>query len=43
MGFSMSSYKVYESEKRAWLLRNPNATQAQIELAFKAIAWRLGI
>jgi len=43
MGLSMAAYQLYEYEKQAWLRRNPEATPAQIERAFMAIARRLGL
>lgn len=39
----MSSYAAYDYEKQAWLRDHPDATPAQIERAFKAIARRLGL
>jgi hypothetical protein len=43
MGFLMATYQLYEYEKQAWIRRHPDATPAQIERAFKAIARRLGL
>ena len=37
------SYFRYEAAKAAWLRANPNATQAQIEAAFKRLAKSLGV
>lgn len=37
------SYHRYEAAKAAWLRANPNATQEQIEAAFKRLARQLGV
>lgn len=39
----MASYQLYEFEKAAWLRKHPEATTAQIDRAFRAIARRLGL
>ena len=39
----MATYQQYEYEKQAWLRRHPDATPAQIDRAFQAIARRLGL
>lgn len=39
----MNKHIRYEIEKRSWLSQHLNATPEQIELAFQAIAKRLGV
>lgn len=36
-------YGSYEAEKSAWLVANPEATADEVEIAFRAIADRLGV
>ena len=43
IGAFMATYQQYEYEKQAWLRRHPDATPAQIDRAFQAIARRLGL
>ena len=37
------SFGLYESYKREWVYRNPNATPQQYERAMRAIIRKLGI
>jgi len=39
----MSLYSQYEAEKARWLRNHPDATPIQIQIAFEAIARRLGL
>lgn len=39
----MSLYQLYEADKQAWALANPNATPQEYEAAMQAIAKQAGI